>query len=178
MFCFWLSQFLVGTFQLPGSWKICILIAEALELWSFRLYESWVIYKNLNMCDQDFRLPVGSRRGNFPHETFFCLGTNVAGGKFPVYQGEKKSRVENSHDEIRLAIWNPGHAYSNSYIFLNFDTNENFTIQELPRSKGPTFGLPLWEYIFQGTANTCPMIKKSKWTYIGTGSEANLHWPK
>ena len=70
------------------------------------------------MCDRDFRLPVGSRRRKFPHETFFSPGTNVAGGKFPVYQGEKKSRVENSHDEIRLHMqsdlksWSP---YSNSY---------------------------------------------------------------
>jgi len=63
-----------------------ILIAEALELWSFRLYESWVIYKNLNICDHDFRLPVGSRRGNFPHETFFSPGTNVAGGLKHLYQ--------------------------------------------------------------------------------------------
>jgi len=33
----------------------CTLIAEAFGLWSFRLYESWVIYKNLNMCDHHFR---------------------------------------------------------------------------------------------------------------------------
>jgi len=32
------------------------LIVEDLGLWSFRLYESWVIYENLNMCDQDFRI--------------------------------------------------------------------------------------------------------------------------
>ena len=31
-------------------------------------------------------------------------------------------------------IWNPGHTYSNSYILLNFHTNESFTIQELLRS--------------------------------------------
>ena len=31
------------------------LMAEAVGLWSFRLKESWVIYKNLNMYDQDFR---------------------------------------------------------------------------------------------------------------------------
>ena len=37
----------------------------------------------MNICDRDFRLPVGSRRGNFPHETFFYPGTNVVGGKFP-----------------------------------------------------------------------------------------------
>jgi len=30
------------------------LIAEAFGLWSFRLYESWVICKNLNMCDHHF----------------------------------------------------------------------------------------------------------------------------
>jgi len=31
-------------------------------------------------------------------------------------------------------IWNSGHTYSNSYILLNFITNESFTIQKLPRS--------------------------------------------
>jgi len=31
------------------------MLAEALGLWSFRLFESWVIYKNLNICDHDFR---------------------------------------------------------------------------------------------------------------------------
>jgi len=45
----------------PHSWQSNYnrdahkLIGEALGLWSFRLYESRVIYKNFNMCDQDFR---------------------------------------------------------------------------------------------------------------------------
>jgi len=34
---------------------VLTLIAEALELWSFWLYESWVIYKNFNICDHHFR---------------------------------------------------------------------------------------------------------------------------
>jgi len=34
-----------------------ILIAEALELWSFRWYDSWVMYKNLNICDRYFTFP-------------------------------------------------------------------------------------------------------------------------
>ena len=42
------------------------------------------------MCDRDFRLPVGSRHGNFPHETFFSPGTNVAGGPKIFVPGEKK----------------------------------------------------------------------------------------
>ena len=44
----------------PSMISICILtsilIAEALGLWSSCLYESWVIYKNLNICDQGFQI--------------------------------------------------------------------------------------------------------------------------
>ena len=65
-----------------------------------------------------------------------CQSDLVVGIFHPqhLYHGKKKSRVENSHDEIRLPIWNRGRIYSNSYILLNFHTNESFTIQELPWS--------------------------------------------
>ena len=43
--------------------------------------------------------------------------------------------------EIR-EIWNGSHTYSNSYILLNFFTNETFTIQKLPRSKCVPFRIP------------------------------------
>ena len=33
-----------------------MLIAEALQFWNIRLYESWVIYRNLNICDRWFHL--------------------------------------------------------------------------------------------------------------------------
>ena len=78
------------------------------------------------MCDRDFRLPVGSRHGNFPHETFFPPGTYVAGGLKHLYQGKKKSRVENSHDEIiTCSFWcstNFFHQLSFAVLISSVDT--------------------------------------------------------
>ena len=50
---------------------VCTLIAEALQLWNIRLYKSWIIYKNLNICHSWFHL-IGPGKVDV-----ICLGPNL-----------------------------------------------------------------------------------------------------
>ena len=68
----WHDSFTCGMTHLPETWQFRMwkdqlvtyrtheLIAAALLLWNIRLYESWVMYKNLNTCDRYFHL-IGPR---------------------------------------------------------------------------------------------------------------------
>ena len=70
---------------------------------------------------------------DFPHETFFFPWYKCCGWKIPSVQGEKKvscGKFPRRDPTGNLKSWS--HIYSNSYILLNFHTNESFTIQELP----------------------------------------------
>ena len=50
---------------------VCTLNAETLQLWNIRVYKSWTIYKNLNICDRWFHL-IGPRKLDV-----ICLGPNL-----------------------------------------------------------------------------------------------------